>query len=84
MVTLTILYSLSENQSPNRSNGERRPLSPAWQGLRAPVTCAPLVRALPYTVDSAGPRSGSADGSGLEREGVGVAAANASVRDRGL
>jgi hypothetical protein len=28
MVTLTILYELSEDQSPNRSNGERGPLSP--------------------------------------------------------
>jgi hypothetical protein len=50
MVTLTILYSLSENQPPNRSNGARGLLSLAWQGLRAPVACAPLVLSLPCTV----------------------------------
>jgi hypothetical protein len=64
MVTLTILYSLSENQAPNRSNGARGPLSLAWQGLRAPVACAPLVISLPCTVDGPVPRSCSDDGGG--------------------
>ena len=82
MVATTILYFLPENQSPKRSNGACGPPSPAWQGLRAPVAYAPLVRSLPCTVDSATPRSCS-DDSGVEREGV-CAAANASRRDRGL
>ena len=43
MITLTILYFLSENQSPKRSNGVREPLCPAWQGLWASVAFAPLL-----------------------------------------
>ena len=69
MVATTILYFLPENQSPKRSNGACGPPSPAWQGLRAPVACAPLVMSLLCTVDSAVPRSCSDDG-GVEREGV--------------
>jgi len=57
MVATTILYFRAENQSPHQSNGARGPLSPAWQGLRMPVACAPLVMSLPSTVDSALPRS---------------------------
>jgi len=57
MVATTILYFRAENQSPHQSNGARRPLSPAWQGLRMPVACAPLVMSFPSTVDSPLPRS---------------------------
>jgi len=57
MVATTILYFLAENQSPNQSNGARGPLAPAWQGLRMPVACVPLVMSLPRTVDSSVPRS---------------------------
>ena len=69
MVATTILYFLPENQSPKRSNGACGPLSPAWQGLWAPVACAPLVTSLPCTVDSAAPCSYS-DDSGVEQESV--------------
>jgi len=57
MVATTILYFRAENQSPHQSNGARGPLSPAWQGLRMPVACAPLVMSFPSTVDSTLPRS---------------------------
>ena len=83
MVATTILYFLPENQSPKRSNGACGPPSPAWQGLQAPVACAPLVMSLLCTVDSAVPRSCS-DHGGVEWEGVCAAVANASGRDRGL
>jgi hypothetical protein len=83
MVATTILYFLPKNQSPKRSNGACGPPSPVWQGLRAPVACAPLVMSLPCTVDSAAPRSCSDDGGG-ERKGVCAAVANASGRDRDL
>jgi len=69
MVTLTILYSLSENQSPNRSNGARGLLSPVWQGRRTLIACAPLVMSLPRAIDSAVPRRYSDDGGG-ERIGA--------------
>jgi hypothetical protein len=83
MVATTILYFLPENQSPKRSNGACGPPSPVWQGLRAPVVCAPLVVSLPCPGDSAVPRS-CADDGGVEREGVYEAVANAFGRDRGL
>ena len=83
MVATTILYFLPENQSPKRSNGACGPPSPVWQGLRAPVVCAPLVMSLSCTVDSTAPRSCSDDGGG-EREGVCAAVANAFRRGRAL
>jgi hypothetical protein len=83
MVATTILYFLPENQSLKRSNGACGLPSPVWQGLRAPVACAPLAMSLPSTVDSAAPRSCSDDGGG-EGKGVCVAVANASGRDRDL
>ena len=83
MVATTILYFLPENQSPKRSNGACGPPSPVWQGLRAPVACAPLVMSLSCTVDSTAPRSCSDDGGG-EREGVCAAVANAFRRGRAL
>jgi hypothetical protein len=83
MVATTILYFLPENQSLKRSNGACGPPSPVWQGLRAPVACAPLGMSLPCTVDSAAPRSCSDDGGG-EGKGACAAVANASGRDRDL
>ena len=63
MVATSISYCLTENQLPNRGNGMGGPPC-TWQGLRAPVTFAPLVVPLPFPVDGAVPCSCSDDGSG--------------------
>ena len=67
VVVINIPYFLSTNQSPHRSNGTRRPLSPPRQERREPVALAHLVVSLTCTEDSAVSHSCSDEG-GVERE----------------